>query len=226
MADNNRNFEFYYIPFTGMGWTDVHNITDELPGSTGRMDTNDGANDLKLARDMLSWSPALREVILSTYMKTIDDEVVIESSWKNYANDRNVRFNEMEYHLPRENGLKALKEIREVLEENFHEVFFPIEFRYVKGDDIWLSPFYQRETCSIAIHRFFEEDYRDFFNAIEPILLKYHGRPHWGKLNKLTARDCSRLYPKWKEFNLVRQQIDPQGKFLNSYLKQLLTLTA
>ena len=223
MADNNRNFEFYYIPFTGMGWTDVHNITNEPLGSTERLDTNDGANDLKLARDMLSWSPALREVILSTYMKTIDDEVVIESSWKNYANDRNVRFNEMEYHLPRENGLKALKEIREVLEENFHEVFFPIEFRYVKGDDIWLSPFYQRETCSIAIHRFFEEDYQDFFKAIEPILRKYDGRPHWGKLNKLTAQDFSRLYPKWKEFNQVRQQLDPQGKFLNPYLKQLFT---
>ncbi|MFK0570667.1 D-arabinono-1,4-lactone oxidase [Endozoicomonas sp.] len=223
MAGSNRNFEFYYIPFTGMGWTDVHNITNEPLATTERLDTNDGANDLKLARDMLSWSPALREVILSTYMKTIDDEVVIESSWKNYANDRNVRFNEMEYHLPRENGLKALKEIREVLEKDFSEVFFPIEFRYVKGDDIWLSPFYQRETCSIAVHRFFEEDYQVYFNAIEPILRKYHGRPHWGKLNKLDAQDFARLYPKWDDFRQVRQQLDPQGRFLNPYLKQLFT---
>lgn len=222
MADNNRNFEFYYIPFTGMGWTDVHNITSEPLATTERLDTNDGANDLKLARDLLSWSPALRELILSTYMKTIDDEVVIESSWKNYANDRNVRFNEMEYHLPRENGLKAMGEIRQVLEKNFPEVFFPIEFRYVRSDDIWLSPFYQRETCSIAVHRFFEEDYQTYFKAIEPILRKYHGRPHWGKLNSLNSSDFAKLYPKWNDFKQVRQQLDPQGKFLNPYLKQIL----
>ncbi|WP_067521789.1 D-arabinono-1,4-lactone oxidase [Endozoicomonas ascidiicola] len=223
MADNNRNFEFYYIPFTGMGWTDVHNYTNEPIASTDRLDTNDGANDLKLARDLLSWSPALRELILSTYMKTIDDEVVIESSWKNYASDRNVRFNEMEYHLPRENGLKALKEIRDVLENNFPEVFFPFECRYVKSDDIWMSPFYQRETFSIAVHRFFEEDYQDFFKAIEPILKKYHGRPHWGKLNTLTAQDFSKLYPKWNEFKAIRKELDPNGKFLNPYLKSLFT---
>lgn len=223
MADANRNFEFYYIPFTGMGWTDVHNFTSDPLASTERLDTNDGANDLKMARDILSWSPGLRELILSTYMKTIDDEVVIESSWKNYANDRNVRFNEMEYHLPRENGIKALKEIRKVLETRFPEVFFPIEFRYVKSDDIWLSPFYQRDTCSIAIHRFFSEDYHKYFAAIEPILKKYHGRPHWGKLNTLTGEQFGQLYPKWQAFKDIRQSLDPKGKFLNPYLRNLFT---
>lgn len=221
MADNNRNFELYYIPFTGMGWTDVHNLSDEPIGATEKIDPNDGANDLKMARDMLSWSPMLRELLLSTYMKTIDDEVTIESSWKNYTNERNVRFNEMEYHLPREHGLQALKEIREALEKNHNEVFFPIEFRYVKGDDIWLSPFYQRDSCSIAVHRFFEEDYKPYFATVEPILRKYHGRPHWGKINTLARDDLIRLYPRWKDFVAVRQQLDPTGKFLNPYLQQL-----
>lgn len=221
MADSNRSFEFYYIPFTGMGWTDVHNITDEPKGATEKLDTNDGANDLKVARDLLSWSPRLRELLLSTYMGTIDDEVTIESSWKNYANERNVRFNEMEFHLPREHGLQALKEIRTALEKNHNEVFFPIEVRYVKGDDIWLSPFYQRDTCSIAVHRFFEEDFAPYFKTIEPIFRKYQGRPHWGKLNNLTRKDFAQIYPRWNDFAEVRKQLDPGGKFLNPYLKQL-----
>ena len=32
MAEQHRNFEFYYIPFSGMGFTDVHDFTDERCG--------------------------------------------------------------------------------------------------------------------------------------------------------------------------------------------------
>lgn len=221
LADNNRNFEFYYIPFSGMGFTDVHNITDEPLGETEKIDANDAAYDLKHARDWLEWSPKLRELILGGYMKTLDDEVKVATSWQNYANERNVRFNEMEYHLPREHGLQALREIREVLESKHHEVFFPIEFRYVKGDDVWLSPFYGRETCSIAVHRYFEEDFKPYFQSIEPIFRKYQGRPHWGKLNTLNGEALRALYPRWDEFKAVRRELDPQGRFLNPYLQSL-----
>jgi len=221
MADSNRNFEFYYVPFTGMGWTDVHNISNEPLSSTGRIDSNDGANDLKMARDYLGWSPSLRRLLLRSQTKSIDDEVTVDSSWKNYTSERNVRFNEMEFHLPREFGLQAMTEIRDVLEKNHDEVFFPIEFRYIKSDDIWLSPFYRRETCSIAVHRFFDEDFSPYFKSIEPIFRKYRGRPHWGKLNGLKRDDFARLYPRWSDFAEVRRQLDPNGKFLNPYLKQL-----
>lgn len=221
LAKNNRNYEFYYIPFTGMGFTDVQNITNEPVSVTDKMDQNDGAEDLKLARDMLSWSPKLREFVLGTYMKTLSKEVTIANSWQNYASERNVRFNEMEYHLPRENMVKAFKEIRAMVETNFPEVFFPFEVRYIQGDDIWLSPFYGRETCSIAVHRFFQEDYKPLFKAVEPILQKYEGRPHWGKLNTMTAEHFKLHYPKWSDFDDVRRQLDPNGQFLNGYLKSL-----
>lgn len=221
LAKNNRNYEFYYIPFTGMGFTDVQNITQEPASETDKIDQNDGAEDLKLARDMLSWSPKLREFVLGTYMKTISKEVTVANSWQNYASERNVRFNEMEYHLPRENMVKAFKEIREVVEKNFPEVFFPFEVRYIQGDDIWLSPFYGRETCSIAVHRFFKEDQKPLFAAVEPILKKYEGRPHWGKINTMTAKQFKQHYAKWDDFDQVRRQLDPNGKFLNQYLETL-----
>ena len=221
ISNNNRNFEFYYIPFTGMGFTDVQNITTEPVSETDKLDQNDGAEDLKLARDMLSWSPKIREFVLGTYMKTISKEITIANSWQNYASERNVRFNEMEYHLPRENMVKAFTEIKNVVEKNFPEVFFPFEIRYIQGDDIWLSPFYGRETCSIAVHRFFEEDYKPLYAAVEPILKKYEGRPHWGKINTMNTQQFKQHYAKWDDFNEVRRQLDPQGKFLNQYLKSL-----
>jgi FAD-linked oxidoreductase len=221
MAAQHRNFEFYYIPFSGMGFTDVHDLTDETIGSTGKIDSNDSVAELRMVRDWFEWSPRLRELILSGIVKTLRDEVTVESSWKNYASERNVRFNEMEYHLPREFGLKALREIRTALEKNHREVFFPIEVRYVKADDIWLSPFYQRDSCSIAVHRYFEEDYRPYFKTVEPILRKYHGRPHWGKLNTLQRDDFRQLYPRWDDFVKLRRLLDPKGRFLNPYLKGL-----
>jgi FAD/FMN-containing dehydrogenase len=127
----------------------------------------------------------------------------------------------MEYHLPREYGLQALREIRTTLEQHHPEVFFPIEFRYVRGDDIWLSPFYGRDSCSIAVHRYYQDDFAAYFKSIEPILRKYQGRPHWGKLNTLGSADFASLYPHWQDYLAVRQQLDPIGKFLNPYLKQV-----
>jgi FAD-linked oxidoreductase len=221
MAEQHRNFEFYYIPFSGMGFTDVHDLTNEPLGSTEKIDSNDSVQDLKMVRDWLESSPRLRELILSSIVKTLSDEVTVESSWKNYTSERNVRFNEMEYHLPREHGLQALREVRNVLETQHPEVFFPIEVRYIKGDDIWLSPFHQRDTCSIAVHRYFEDDYAPYFKSIEPIFRKYHGRPHWGKLNTLNREDFRKLYPRWDDFSEVRRTIDPQGRFLNPYLAGL-----
>ncbi|MCB1691013.1 MAG: FAD-binding protein [Halioglobus sp.] len=221
MADKHRNFEFYYIPFSGMGFTDTHDLTDEPLGSTEKIDSNDSVEDLKLARDWLEGWPRLRELILSSVIKTLSDEVTVESSWKNYISERNVRFNEMEYHLPREHGLQAMREIRTVLETQHPEVFFPIEVRYIKGDDIWLSPFHQRDTCSIAVHRYFEDDYKPYFKSIEPIFRKYNGRPHWGKLNTLRRDDFRKLYPRWDDFIEVRRAIDPGGRFLNPYLAGL-----
>ena len=221
LASNNRNFEFYFIPFTGMGFIDVQNITDEPVTATDKLDQNDGAEDLKTARDLLSWSPKLRELVLGTYMKTLPKEVTVANSWQNYASERNVRFNEMEYHLPRENVLPAFKEIREVVETQFPEVFFPFEVRFIKSDEIWLSPFNGRETASIAVHRFHQEDYHAMFAAIEPIMQKYHGRPHWGKLNTMKAPQFAEHYAHWNDFKNVRQQLDPQGRFLNPYLASI-----
>ncbi len=85
----------------------------------------------------------------------------------------------MEYQLPAEQGLACLEELLAVLKQQRVAMFFPIEFRYVKGDDIWLSPFYGRDSVSISIHQFYKQDCQHIFKWVEPILQKYQGRPHW-----------------------------------------------
>jgi FAD/FMN-containing dehydrogenase len=55
----------------------------------------------------------------------------------------------------------------------------------------------------------------------EPIFQKYGGRPHWGKLHTLGGQELSALYPKWDDFMHLRQQVDPEKKWINSHLEHL-----
>jgi L-gulonolactone oxidase len=145
----------------------------------------------------------------------------VDWSHRIFPTPRNTRFNEMEYQIPVEQGLQCLEEVLATLRKHKVPMFFPIEFRYVKGDEIWLSPFYQRDSVSISIHQFYKQDYHAIFDLVEPILQKYQGRPHWGKLHSMSAASLRELYPKWDNFMVLRQQLDPQQKWLNPYLKEL-----
>jgi len=133
-------------------------------------------------------------------------------NWSNqiFPTPRHTRFNEMEYQIPVELGLQCLEEVLHTLRKHQVPMFFPIEFRYVKADEIWLSPFYGRDSVSISIHQFYKQDYHVIFNLVEPIFQKYQGRPHWGKLHSMSAASLREIYPKWDDFMLLRQQLDPQ----------------
>ena len=100
-------------------------------------------------------------------------------------------------------------------------VHFPIECRFVHGDDIWLSPAYGRESAYIAIHMYKGMPYESYFRAIEAIFQPYGGRPHWGKMHTLDAATLAARYPHWDDFRRVRAALDPNGVFLNDYLRRL-----
>ena len=170
----------------------------------------------ELTRLFPSTNPYLQK-LLGVFVKPT---CYVDWSSRIFPTPRQTKFNEMEYQLPVEQGLQCLDEILHVFRKQQVPMFFPIEFRYVKGDDIWLSPFYQRDSVSISIHQFYKQDYHAIFDLVEPILQKYQGRPHWGKLHSMTAASLCDLYPKWNDFMTLRQQLDPQQKWLNPYLKE------
>jgi FAD/FMN-containing dehydrogenase len=148
----------------------------------------------------------------------------IGESYAIFANVRNVRFNEMEYQVPREAGPACLREILRTIHGRNLPSWFPIEYRYVAGDDIWLSQFHGRDSASISVHQFYEMDHHNFFAVIEPIFWKYGGRPHWGKLHTLNARQLRPLYPRFDDFLAVREQLDPAGRMLNAHLRSVFGL--
>lgn len=220
LARKHRHFEFYYLPFTGYAAGIAH---DEYQGSdvlVPHSQDEEMLSDLRKLRDWLGRFPDMRRWAAG---KLIDEDLTEEAknrSWKLLSTVRPTRFNETEYHVPREAGIACVKEIIAALEKR-NEVYFPMEFRFVKGDDAWLSPFHMRDSCSIAVHAAHGEAHDYLVTELGPIFRKHGGRPHWGKLHNLTAKELAALYPRWKDFLALRQQMDPQGRMLNPHLRSM-----
>jgi FAD/FMN-containing dehydrogenase len=141
-----------------------------------------------------------------------------------FPSDRAVKFEEMEYELPRANGWAALKEVIAWIRKRKLPVTFPFEFRLTAADDIWLSPFNGAPGASISMHQYAKMPWRDLFAEAEPIFRAHGGRPHWAKRHTLTARDVEALYPNAEKFKVVRNEVDPTAKFANAHLMQLLDI--
>ncbi|MDP9140084.1 MAG: FAD-binding protein [Pseudomonadota bacterium] len=225
LAAKHHSFEMYYIPFSKRGLAIAIDPTDEPIRPRGADQDNDAVMQLKQLRDYTGWWTGLRRRLLDAAMSGVQTEEAVDTWYKIFPSSREVRFNEMEYHLPREALLPALRQVRARIESHHAEEFFPIEIRVVRGDDAWLSPFHGHETSgSIAVHRYHREDPLPYFADIEPIYQPYGGRPHWGKMNTLEASVFAERYPRWKDFLDVRAELDPQGRMLNPYLKKVFGL--
>ena len=128
----------------------------------------------------------------------------------------------MEYAIPLEAVPDAVREVRRVIERNGWRISFPIEVRAAASDDNWLSTAYGRETGYIAVHRYFREDPREYFGAVEAIMRALDGRPHWAKEHSLDAEALRGVYPRFDDFLRVRDELDPEGRFANPYLDRVL----
>jgi FAD/FMN-containing dehydrogenase len=138
-----------------------------------------------------------------------------------FPNPRPTRFNEMEYAVPREKGAECVREIVETIRKQKINTGFPIEYRTVAPDDVWMSPFYKRPSATIALHQYHRVDTTRLFEATEAVLRRYEGRPHWGKRHTRSGSELAQLYPEYERFCALRKKLDPDGKFLNSYLAKM-----
>lgn len=136
-------------------------------------------------------------------------------------NHRPVPHTEMEYSVPAEQGLDCLEAIAHLLRTDFTDVQWPVEYRTVAADDVWLSTAYERETVTLSVHLPLGQDDGPYYRACEEIFLAHEGRPHWGKVNYLDGSQLAAAHPRWEDWWRVRDRLDPTGTFLNDYLKAL-----
>ncbi len=146
----------------------------------------------------------------------------VDSSHRVFVSERRVRFREMEYAVPREAGMAALTEARRAMERGGWPVSFPVEIRFARGEPVWLSAAYGRDTVYLAFHVNARTDHTAYFREVERVMRAHDGRPHWGKLHTRSAADLEPAYPRWADVRRVRDRVDPDRRFGNRYLDRVL----
>ena len=220
-----RHFEFFVFPYAD---DVIFKTLHPVPGPVDTTRTTDiDEGPFQIALDV---SRRLPRVIppLQRFLTSMSGKPSTRSgpAWRIFPADRSIRFEEMEYELPRANGLPTLMETLAHIRKRRLPVAFPLEFRLVAQDDIWMSPFRNGPAASISLHQYARMEWRDLFADIEPVFQAGEGRPHWAKRHTLGPEDVRRLYPKTDEFLRVRASVDPDGKFLNHSLAKMFGVSA
>lgn len=223
----NEHFEFYWFPHTGNCNTKRNNRSQGPAAPLGPLSAwvedellSNGLFQVvnSVGRAVPGTIPAIARVA----SRALSARTYTDIPYKVFTSPRRVRFVEMEYALPRERVVEALRELRALVDRSDLRISFPVEVRTAPADDIALSTASGRETAYIAVHMYKGTPYQAYFTAAERIFTAHGGRPHWGKVHTRDAEYLARVYPRFAEFTALRDRLDPDRVFGNDYLRRVL----
>ncbi len=218
LAAGHRHAEFFIFPYADhalLKTLDPVDVGDDPPPG----DLESGV--IQLVSDIAAAAPFLAPALQRLLTKLMSPSTRAAPAYQIFPSDRDTRFEEMEYEVPAAHGAETLRAVIAEVRRRRLPIIFPLEFRTVAGDDIWLSPMNAGECVSISFHQYARIPWREAFAAVEPVLAASGGRPHWAKRHTLTSEDVVRLYPKAERWGEVRRRVDPGAKFLNAHLRDL-----
>ncbi|MFA7762633.1 D-arabinono-1,4-lactone oxidase [Streptomyces sp. NRRL S-448] len=223
----NEHFEFYWFPHTGNCNTKRNNRSQgpaAPPGPVSAWIEDELlSNGLFQAVNSLGRAvPATIPSIARVASRALSARTYTDIPYRVFTSPRRVRFVEMEYALPREQVVEALRELRAMVDRSGLRISFPVEVRTAPADDITLSTASGRETAYIAVHMYKSTPYQAYFTAAERIFTAHGGRPHWGKVHTRDAAYFAEAYPRFGEFTALRDRLDPDRVFGNDYLRRVL----
>jgi len=227
LADGSDHFEFYVFPHTEVALLRESERTDEPPdprhpaiefGQEVILENWVMGAIARAGRRLPSKIPRLSRFVASQLGRSVKTD----RSYRVFSSRRMIRFTEMEYAIPRRHAIEAIPRVLEAAERADPPVGFPIEVRFVAGDDSMLSPAHEQETCYIAVHQYRGMAWESYFRSVESIMDSYGGRPHWGKRHFQTAATLAERYPRFDDFLAARNRLDPEGTFRNQYLDRVL----
>jgi len=226
LIEENDFFEFYWVPHTQWALTKANNVSTDAIDSPGRFAT--WYNKMFMENYAFGLLCRIGRLFpklipkLATILPSSGRVEYVNVSHRIFSSKRLVKFYEMEYSIALDSLVPALREVMQMVEDRGFLISFPVEVRCTGNDDIPLSTSTGRRSAYIAVHMFKGSEYMEYFAAVETILRKHEGRPHWGKIHNLDVSDISSLYPEYQRFIEVRNQLDPEGVFTNDYLRRVL----
>lgn len=143
----------------------------------------------------------------------------IECLFKQYVN---------EWAIPIEKTAVALYQLKEWLAKTPGTyAHFPVEVRFVKQEDFYLSPSHGHNSCyiNIIMYRPYgrKVPYEMYWDAYEKIMTNVGGRPHWAKAHHVTAQEFRKMYPYFDTWCSLRKKYDSNDRFKNSYMDRILS---
>jgi L-gulono-1,4-lactone dehydrogenase len=224
---DNDHFEFFVFPYTDTALVRRTRRSEAEPRATPRwrravqeeLVENVALGAVcRLGRALPRLAPRLNRGIT----RAMSAGAVEDRAHRVYATRRAVRFNEMEYAIPRAHARAAIERVLALVERRRLPILFPLEVRFAAGDDAFLSTAAGRDTCYVAVHQYTGMEFETYFRAVEEIMDAYGGRPHWGKRHYQTAATLRERYPGWDRFQAVRDRFDPNRVFENDYTRRVL----
>ncbi len=220
------HFECFWVPHTGWALTKTNRRTDEPVRPRRRWD--------EFVQDRLStnllfdavnrvgvWRPGAI-IPLGRRLPSAGRVDYVDRSYRVFASPRHVRFLEMEYAVPLEATVDAVRAVQRIVAELDAPVSFPVEVRATAGDDIPLSMASGRPTGFVAVHSYRDHPADRYFSRVEDAMRDLGGRPHWGKVHRRQASDLADAYAGWDRFQVVRDRMDPHRVFANPELDRVL----
>lgn len=139
------HFEFYTFPHSPTALLRRNDRTDEP--AAPRSALRSYLEDILLVNHTLDGFcrlgrrvPALIPSINRLVTRLAGSSRRVDASHRIFVSPRLVRFTEMEYAIPRAHAAEAVRAVRRAIEVHRFAVSFPIEVRFVAGDDALLSP--------------------------------------------------------------------------------------
>ena len=219
LAQQHRHIEFWFFPHSDhviLKTLDPCDPCDPPPSTTDMEEAT-----FRRILDISARLPFLTPFLQRLMMRTNISGRRRGPAHAIFPSDRTIRFEEMEYEMPRAVGLEALDEVVGWIRKKRLPVTFPFEYRTVAADDIWMSPMNAGPVAAISMHQYSKMPWRNLFADAEAIFRGAGGRPHWAKRHTLSRADVAALYPMAGRYTAVRRGADPTGKFLNPHLETL-----
>jgi L-gulonolactone oxidase len=221
-----RHFEFFVFPHAADALTRTNTVVagPPRPPSPARRWLEDvalanGGFGLacRVARARPALVPRLNRLLTAA---AGSGRVRVDRSDRVFASPRRVRFTEMELGVPRAAAPAFVRAVKAEAER--HAVPFPIEVRFVAGDDAHLSPASGRDTAFVAVHQYRGLPWEPYFRAVHALAEEHGARPHWGKRHHHDAASLAPRYPGWDAFQALRAELDPFGTFTNAHVARVL----
>jgi len=213
-----RHVEFFVFPYADQA---LLKILDPVESGDDTPAVDLGNAALQFISDAAAAAPFLAPALQRVITRLMSPSTRAAPAYRIFPSERTTLFEEMEYEIPAAAGPDALRAaITEVRRRRF-PIIFPLEFRTVAADDIWLSPMHAGPCVSISFHQYARMDWRTPFAAVEAAFAAAGGRPHWAKRHSLGSDDVLRLYPMAARWGEARKRIDPAAKLMNASLRDL-----